>query len=289
MSRRTKPFALAIAAFVLLVSSCASAEPTTTDTLDCEAAEPESESTTTETSAATTRSTSTMTTQSTTAAGPTTAEATTTTEPTTTATTEATTTTEPTTTATTEAPTTLDPNDMVVRAQILLTDLGYWPGPIDGEPGLSTSHAVIAFQKLNGLPTTGTVDTNLVAVLENAERPPAQDPSRPGLEIDLSHQVARLVVDGAVRWVFDISTGTPATPTPPGEFAVTRQIDGYRVAPLGTLYRPKYFNGGIALHGYSSVPTTPASHGCVRLTYPAMDLLWSEGHLPVGGRVTVYR
>ena len=34
---------------------------------------------------------------------------------------------------------------------------------------------------------------------------------------------------------------------------------------LGALYNPFYFNKGIAVHGYQSVPPTPASHGCSRI------------------------
>ena len=34
---------------------------------------------------------------------------------------------------------------------------------------------------------------------------------------------------------------------------------------LGGLYNPFYFNGGIVVHGYVSVPIGPASHGCVRI------------------------
>jgi len=36
-------------------------------------------------------------------------------------------------------------------------------------------------------------------------------------------------------------------------------------APLGKLYNPVYFVGGIAVHGAPSVPNRPASHGCVRI------------------------
>ncbi|MFP5299042.1 MAG: L,D-transpeptidase family protein, partial [Actinomycetota bacterium] len=38
-----------------------------------------------------------------------------------------------------------------------------------------------------------------------------------------------------------------------------------RVSRLGTLYDPSYFVGGYAFHGSPSVPTYPASHGCIRL------------------------
>ena len=67
-----------------------------------------------------------------------------------------------------------------------------------------------------------------------------------------------------------------------------REIDGYRHAPLGTLYRPKYFYHGIAFHGYPSVPPEPASHGCVRVTNAAMDWLWEHDRAPIGRTVRVY-
>ena len=64
-------------------------------------------------------------------------------------------------------------------------------------------------------------------------------------------------------------------------------VDGWDPGPLGRLYRPRYFNGGIAVHGYPSVPSTPASHGCVRVTLGAMDHLWSSKLLPIGRTVIV--
>lgn len=41
------------------------------------------------------------------------------------------------------------------------------------------------------------------------------------------------------------------------------------------------------MHGYSSVPNYPASHGCVRVTIPAMNRLWSL--LRIGMPVHIYR
>ena len=41
------------------------------------------------------------------------------------------------------------------------------------------------------------------------------------------------------------------------------------------------------LNGMTSVPAYPASHGCVRITVPAMDRMWSS--LWVGMPVAVYR
>ena len=92
----------------------------------------------------------------------------------------------------------------------------------------------------------------------------------------------------------------PPTPSPPtnpdlthidagrATFRVFRRVNGWDRSPLGTLYRPQYFNGGIAVHGYTSVPSTPASHGCVRVSLPAMDNLWGVGGIQVGTSVLVY-
>jgi hypothetical protein len=55
------------------------------------------------------------------------------------------------------------------------------------------------------------------------------------------------------------------------------------------MWRPKYFHSdGIAVHGYQSVPAFPASHGCARVTIPAMNFIWREGLAPQGSAVWVY-
>ena len=100
-----------------------------------------------------------------------------------------------------------------------------------------------------------------------------------------------------LRRILDVSTGsgklyeqdgvTHRAVTPLGSFAITRKInDPAHKSPLGILYRPAYFYGGYAVHGSSSVPTYPASHGCVRITDPAMDRLYDL--LVVGTPVTVF-
>jgi hypothetical protein len=66
------------------------------------------------------------------------------------------------------------------------------------------------------------------------------------------------------------------------------RVDGYAFGPYGPLYRPAYFHGTAALHGYPSVPATPSSHGSVRVTNAAADLLWSSGAVPVGTAVWLY-
>jgi lipoprotein-anchoring transpeptidase ErfK/SrfK len=119
-------------------------------------------------------------------------------------------------------------------------------------------------------------------------------------EVDKTRQVLMFVTDGVVDWVFNTSTGTEkpysedghsgVADTPPGTFRVCREYDGLRDADLGTLWRPKYFycSQGIAIHGASNVPGYPASHGCVRVTYAAIDYIWANDYLPMGRTVIVY-
>jgi len=230
----------------------------------------------------------------TTVSTPTTAAPTTTTEPISTTTT--TTTTPP------AADGTLSPGeqgDEVAGLQARLGELGYWLGSPDGTYGQLTRQAVMAFQKAEGLGRDGVAGPATLAALSTAIRPAPRDPSGRHLEIDLDRQLLLVVEDGQTRWAINTSTGNGeayASPgggsaiatTPTGRFTVQREIDGLREAPLGTLYRPKYFNGGIAIHGAGEIPARPASHGCARVTNAAMDLLWSSGVTDLGTPVLVY-
>jgi peptidoglycan hydrolase-like protein with peptidoglycan-binding domain len=244
----------------------------------------------------------------TTTAAPTTEAPTTTAAPTTTTTAPPpTTTTVPPTTTTTAPP---DPasdgmlkldesGPQVAALQQRLTDLGYWMGTPDGTYGQLTRQAVMAFQKAEGLGRDGTAGPITQERLAVAGRPVPRNPSGDHIEIDLERQILLVVRGGQVQWAFNTSTGSgeaytsssggsAVAATPPGQFTINRQIDGLREAPLGTLYRPKYFNGGIAMHGSGSIPANPASHGCARLTNSAMDLLWSSGVAEIGTPVLVY-
>jgi len=234
---------------------------------------------------------------------------------TTTSTTAPPTTTTPSTTTTTEAPTTTttapppagadgtlelgEAGDEVAVLQQRLGDLGFWLGTPDGTYGQLTRQAVMAFQKSAGLGRDGVAGPATLAALDTAARPAPSTPEGTHLEIDLGRQILLVVEGGQTKWVLNTSTGngeayaapgggTAVASTPRGSFSIYRQIDGLREAPLGTLYRPKYFTGGIAIHGSGSIPAYPASHGCARLTNAAMDLLWSSGLAPVGTPVLVY-
>ncbi|BCY05066.1 L,D-transpeptidase family protein [Actinoplanes sp. L3-i22] len=186
----------------------------------------------------------------------------------------------------------------VLAVQQRLTELGYWNGTADGKFGGTTQQAVFALQKAAGIGRDGTIGPKTYAALDAGVRPKAKSTSGRVVEISLTKQLLMLVDDGRIAQVFNTSTGsnehyqqegeTYLADTPPGRFTVGRQIDGWRDAPLGLLWRPKYFNGGIAVHGANSVPPYPASHGCARVSIAAMNWLWKNDALPLKTKVWVY-
>ena len=186
----------------------------------------------------------------------------------------------------------------VLELQQRLTAAGYWLGTANGQYGQLTEQAVVALQKAAGLPRDGRYGPLTAQALDRGVRPAAHSASGRVVEVDLARQLLLLVTDGRVDAVLDTSTGSGATytvaggtyiaSTPRGEFRIFRQVDGSDHSPLGVLWRPKYFNGGIALHGYPDVPPYPASHGCVRVSDAAIDWIWADNLAPVGTRVWVY-
>ncbi len=63
--------------------------------------------------------------------------------------------------------------------------------------------------------------------------------------------------------------------TPGGLFEINMRGGRTQRGPLGSMYRPQYFNNAIAVHGDENVPSYPASHGTVRVTMEVADALWS--------------
>ena len=193
------------------------------------------------------------------------------------------------------------------RLQERLLELGFWVQSTDGIFGLTTRQAVMAAQKYFGLPATSSVDEATAEALSTATtRPQARSDRGTLVEIDKSLQLGFFVIDGVTEWVLNVSTGSeilysepnqndPAkieegdSITDPGLFKVDRErAEGWWDGDLGSIYRPKYFNGGIAVHGSGSIPNYPASHGCVRVSTPAMDWIWEEELMPMGTPVWVH-
>ena len=161
----------------------------------------------------------------------------------------------------------------VLALERRLVQLHYALRGADGVYGQDTYEAVLAFQKVNGLPRTGRVESWLWRRLARAGIPRAQ---RGGdyIEVDKTRQVLLVVDDGRVTKVVHVSTGATGN-TPLGSWQVYRKVPGWD----WVLWYPLYFKGGFAIHGYPSVPAYPASHGCVRIPmWLAPSLYAKHGH-----------
>ena len=145
----------------------------------------------------------------------------------------------------------------VLALERRLHELHYALAAVDGYYGFDTSDAVVAFQKLHGLPRTGTTDTRFWRELSVAHVPFARYPGT-HVEVSKELQVLLMVRNGEVTLVVPVSTGATGN-TPLGRWQVYRRVTGWD----WVLYYPTYFLRGFAIHGYPSVPAYPASHGCV--------------------------
>ncbi len=192
--------------------------------------------------------------------------------------------------------------DDVADMQQRLTDLGFWPGPIDGYFGDETRRSVWAYEKLvlgaDYDSPTGEITAEMWDALQE---PFAIQPRRPNstpnhTEIYLEAQVIAVFHDDTPVFISHMSSGdnedwceeVTISPgewnnpgdeplvrgecgrsiTPGGVFEFERRIEGVRQSSLGGMWDPVYFNYGIAVHGALNVPLFPASHGCVRIPLP---------------------
>jgi peptidoglycan hydrolase-like protein with peptidoglycan-binding domain len=194
----------------------------------------------------------------------------------------------------------------VIRAQQRLLDLGFWLAGTDGSYGQTTSQAVMAFQKWTGLPATTVIDEATAAKLNTTLcRPhPGAQASGDLIEVDKGQQLLFIVRGGGAKWVLNTSTGgnykytwtddsggkhEDVAITPSGNYRVYRVSDEVRYeSTLGILYRPRFVVGGVAVHGYSVIPNYPASHGCIRVSNTAMDMIWAQNLMPIGSRVWIH-
>jgi lipoprotein-anchoring transpeptidase ErfK/SrfK len=146
------------------------------------------------------------------------------------------------------------------------------------------------------LPTQESATSNSPKALARQPQAP-RETGYAHVEINLSRQQL-FVVDGSGRVVktLPVSSGngkwftsegrTRRAITPTGRFTVFRKIAGWRKSPLGMLYYPSYISQGVAIHGSRSVPSMPASHGCIRIPMSAAEEF--SDMTPIGTVVLVY-
>ena len=117
------------------------------------------------------------------------------------------------------------------------------------------------------------------------------------IEVDLADDLVMFVNNGKSRrlntstgggYTYTAGRGHVGGDTPDGSFPHLPAVNGLVVDSLGQLWRPKYFDGGFAIHGDASVPPYPVSHGCARVSNEAIDWIWANNIAPIGTTVWVY-
>jgi hypothetical protein len=130
-----------------------------------------------------------------------------------------------------------------------------------------TGRAVLAYRKLNNLARNEHAGKRIVhdVYVHKGGYRVKYPNSGDHAEVDISRQILVLAHGGKVDEIYHVSTGAPSTPTVRGHFNFYLRQPGYNSHGM---YYSFYFYGGYAIHGYHSVPTYNASHGCVRVPIP---------------------
>jgi len=171
-------------------------------------------------------------------------------------------------------------------AERVLHRQGYHMPQVDGRVDRFTVWAVYAFEKVAGRTPNGTFGNDEWRRMLRNPRHAVRRPDLPSthVEIDIGRQLILLVKDGKVAHHIHTSTGKASTPMVRGTFTVYEKRDYLQTHNM--MYRPIFFYGGYAIHGYPSVPLYPASHGCGRTYNGNQDFLYPKVFL--GERVATY-
>lgn len=188
--------------------------------------------------------------------------------------------------------------------QTRLAALGYWLGSVTSDFADSTQQAVFAVQKAAGVINfnnqngAGVVTAATATAITDGVEPTPRPASGNLIEINLANDLLMILRNGKLYATLNTSTGggywytsegvTSQAITPTGVFNIYSEINGTDVAPLGVLWRPKFFTGGYAIHGDGYVPSIPVSHGCARVSDEAIDWIWATNQAPLGEEVWVF-
>lgn len=184
----------------------------------------------------------------------------------------------------------------IKAAERRLSDMGYWTGAVDGLFDHATRSALIAFQKWEGRAPTGKLTLDEIDAIRDSDAPKAREAGYAHVEVDVDRQVLLIINDQGSVGVLPVSTGSgkqfidegesSIAYTPRGRFVVYDKTSGWEPGSNRSMYYSNYISGGVAIHGSPSVPTRPASHGCIRI--PVFAALEMSKLMPVGTIVLVY-
>jgi hypothetical protein len=184
----------------------------------------------------------------------------------------------------------------IKEAERQLAERGYWTGTVDGIFDRASRTALTAFQKWESRAFTDGLTLDEFEAILTSTFPRPREVGYEHVEVDLDRQVLLLVDEQGSVKILPVSTGngkpfdeegqTSIAYTPRGRFIIYDKTAGWETGYFGSMYYSNYISGGVAIHGSPSVPSRPASHGCIRVPmFAAREL---SRLLPLGTIVLVY-
>ncbi|MCW2920414.1 MAG: ErfK/YbiS/YcfS/YnhG family protein [Thermoleophilia bacterium] len=145
--------------------------------------------------------------------------------------------------------------------------------------------SVIAFHKAYGRARTTTFEASDWKRLTRSAIAVRDRSAGLHIEIDKGRQILMQVRNGKPVMVVHVSSGATGN-TPAGRWKVQWKGDWVPSLYGSLLYKSMAITGAYAIHGYPSVPTSPASHGCVRVPMWIAATLYRRS--PVGTPIFIY-
>lgn len=203
----------------------------------------------------------------------------------------------------------------VREAQTIMTKFGLPTGPTDGIWGPQTARGICAFRMISGLPINRSrINSNDLNALRNFDAHYATISQVPApnknlesyLDLNKTCQVMAYVEGNQYQRVMPVSTGRSGYDTlKQTSYTVDNTIRGWHcsgqypegcgtmstgrftsISNYGNMYNRRHVTGGVYVHGSTSVPTAPASHGCIRVTTADSD--WMYDYVGNNGDVPMF-
>lgn len=199
-----------------------------------------------------------------------------------------------------------------------LKDFGINPGPIDGIYGPKTGRALCTFRWISGMDVhRDNLDTDTYQKINEHTNQYGYITNVPAgqfkgedtyIYVNKTCQTMIYVEHQKIRRVINVSTGKKGHETPDTVRRLGGTQKGWHCSTLypescrtqhtgmnkkysdvGNMYNKRYVMGAIYLHGSTSVPTYPASHGCIRVSVWDSDWMYKHvGNRDTGGRPWIY-
>jgi hypothetical protein len=174
--------------------------------------------------------------------------------------------------------------EKVKLLQRALARLGYVTSR-GGSYDAATARGVLAYRKVNGMARITSANSVIFRRLWAGRGGYKLRYPKAGkhVEFDWSKQVLVLADKGVAQRIYHASSGKPSTPTVFGTFHFYRKSPGTNSEGM---VDSNYFIRGYAIHGFASVPTYAASHGCIRVPIPVARSIYDW--ISLGDTIYVY-